>query len=148
MLVNNDLQDRWIPRYFRLAIANMLSNLMVPLSGMVSVSFLGHLQEIRHLAGVALATVVFNYFYRALNFLRLSVSGTTAQATGRNDQQEVLLLCLRNVLIALGLGFAVLLLQYPLRELGFMYMSCAVSFLFTQCRCEYNKSERPNDLSI
>ncbi|MFN6482896.1 MULTISPECIES: hypothetical protein [unclassified Nostoc] len=48
MLGNNDLQDRWIPRYFRLAIANILSNLMVPLSGMVSVSFLGHLQDIRH----------------------------------------------------------------------------------------------------
>ncbi|MDF5737493.1 MULTISPECIES: guanitoxin biosynthesis MATE family efflux transporter GntT [unclassified Nostoc] len=123
MLVNNDLQDRWIPRYFRLAIANMLSNLMVPLSGMVSVSFLGHLQDIRHLAGVALATVVFNYFYRALNFLRLSVTGTTAQATGRNDQQEVLLLGLRNVLIALGLGFVVLLLQYPLRELGFIVLN-------------------------
>ncbi|MDZ8080737.1 MAG: guanitoxin biosynthesis MATE family efflux transporter GntT [Nostoc sp. DcaGUA01] len=125
MLGNKDLQDRWIHRYFRLAIANMLSNLMVPLSGMVSVSFLGHLQDIRHLAGVALGTVVFNYFYRTFNFLRLSVTGTTAQATGRNDREEVLLLGLRNVLIALSLGFAVLLLQYPLRELGFIVLNNA-----------------------
>jgi multidrug resistance protein, MATE family len=125
MLVNSDLQDRWILRYVKLASANMFSNLMVPLSGMVSVSFLGHLQEFDHLAGVALATVVFNYLYRTFNFLRLSVTGTTAQATGRNDQQEVLLLGLRNILIALGLGFAILILQYPLRELGFIVLNNA-----------------------
>ncbi|MCF2148598.1 MATE family efflux transporter [Desmonostoc muscorum LEGE 12446] len=125
MLVNSDLQDRWILRYVKLAIANMLSNLMVPLSGMVSVSFLGHLQEFDHLAGVALATVVFNYLYRTFNFLRLSVTGTTAQATGRNDRESVLLIGLRNVLIALGFGLAVLLLQYPLRELGFIVLNNA-----------------------
>ncbi len=28
MLGNNDLQDRWISRYFRLAIANMLVDLL------------------------------------------------------------------------------------------------------------------------
>jgi MATE family multidrug resistance protein len=119
------LQDRWILRYVKLAIANMLSNLMVPLSGMVSVAFLGHLQEFEHLAGVALATVVFNYLYRTFNFLRLSVTGTTAQATGRKDRVEVLLIGLRNVLIALGLGLAILLLQYPLRELGLIVLNNA-----------------------
>jgi MATE family multidrug resistance protein len=125
MLVNSDLQDRWILRYVKLAITNMLSNLMAPLSGMVSVAFLGHLQEFDHLAGVALATVVFNYLYRTLIFLRPSVICSTAQATGRNDREAVLLLGLRNVLIALGLGLAVLILQYPLRELGFIVLNNA-----------------------
>lgn len=118
-------QYDFIPRYFRLAIANLVSNLMVPLSGLVSIAFLGHLTEIHHLAGVALATVLFNYLYRTLNFLRLSITGVTAQAAGRNDREAVLLIGLRNILIALGLGLMILLVQYPLREAGFALLSGA-----------------------
>ncbi|MFM6401038.1 MAG: hypothetical protein ACKPFF_30555, partial [Planktothrix sp.] len=42
-------------RFFQLSVVNILSNLMVPLSGLVDIAFLGHLAEIRHLAGVAIA---------------------------------------------------------------------------------------------
>lgn len=48
-------QYDFVPRYFRLALANVLSNIMVPLANLVSVIFLGHLDEIHHLAGVAKA---------------------------------------------------------------------------------------------
>jgi multidrug resistance protein, MATE family len=112
-------------RFFRLAIVNIVSNLMVPLAGLVDVAFLGHLAEIRHLAGVALATVLFNYIYWTFGFLRMGTTGTTAQAVGRSDSDTVLLTLLRNGLIALGIGFIILLLQQPLRELGFTLLSAA-----------------------
>ena len=48
-------------RFFQLSCFNILSNLMVPLTSLIDVAFLGHLAEIRHLAGVALATILFNY---------------------------------------------------------------------------------------
>jgi hypothetical protein len=35
-------QYDFVPRYFRLALANVLSNIMVPLASLVSVIFLGH----------------------------------------------------------------------------------------------------------
>jgi MATE family multidrug resistance protein len=117
--------DRYdfLPRFFRLASVNILSNLMVPLAGLTSVAFLGHLGDIRHLAGVTLSTVLFNYIYRTLGFLRMSTTGMTAQAVGREDEEGVLLTGLRNGILALGLGITILILQYPLQEIGFALLS-------------------------
>ncbi|NET54394.1 MAG: MATE family efflux transporter, partial [Merismopedia sp. SIO2A8] len=67
-------------RFLRLALVNIVSNLMVPMASLFDVAFLGHLTEIRHLAGVALATVLFNYIYWSFGFLRMGTTGTTAQA--------------------------------------------------------------------
>lgn len=123
MLLTAFEQHEFVPRFFRLAIINILSNLLVPLAGLISVAFLGHLVEIRHLAGVTLSTVLFNYIYRTLGFLRMGTTGMTAQAVGREDREEVLLTGLRNGILALGLGFAILILQHPLQELGFALLS-------------------------
>jgi MATE family multidrug resistance protein len=112
-------------RFLRLAIVNILSNLMIPLAGLVDTAFLGHLTEIRHLAGVALATILFNYIYRPLNFLRMGTTGPTAQAEAVSDRDAVLLIALRNGFIALVLGLLILLFQYPLREVGFALLSAA-----------------------
>jgi MATE family multidrug resistance protein len=110
-------------RFFRLALINILSNMMVPLAGLLSVVFLGHLTEIRHLAGVTLSTILFNFIYRALGFLRLSATGLTAQAVGRKDREEVLLIGLRSSLLALILGLIILVLHVPLRNIGFSILS-------------------------
>ncbi|MBD3887010.1 MATE family efflux transporter [Phormidium tenue FACHB-886] len=96
---------------------------MVPLAGLIDTAFLGHLSEIRHLAGVALATVLFNYIYWTFGFLRMGTTGTTAQAVGRNDRESVVLIGLRHGLLALLLGLLILLLQVPLRSLGFGLLS-------------------------
>lgn len=112
-------------RFLRLAFINILSNLMVPIAGLLSITFLGHLQDIHHLAGVTLATIIFNYLYRALGFLRTSTTGITAQGMGRKDSQEVLLVLLKNALLALSLGLIILVLQYPLRWIGFNLVSAA-----------------------
>jgi len=119
------LQKRWGEqfefgdRFFRLAAINVLSNLMVPLAGLIDTAFLGHLDDIRHLAGVALATILFNYLYWTFGFLRMGTTGTTAQAVGRGDEAEVWLTGLRNGAIALTVGLLILLFHVPLRELGF-----------------------------
>ena len=112
-------------RFFRLSLVNILSNLMVPLASLIDVAFLGHLAQIRHLAGVALATVLFNYIYWTFGFLRMGTTGTTAQAAGRSDEDGVILTGVRYGLIALGIGVLILVLQQPLRELGFALLSAA-----------------------
>lgn len=117
--------DDFLPRFFQLAAINILSNLMVPLAGLISIAFLGHLTEIRHLAGISLSTILFNYLYRALGFLRMSTTGITAQAVGRDDRATVLLTGLRNGILALGLGIAILLFHQPLGMLGFGLLSAA-----------------------
>jgi multidrug resistance protein, MATE family len=111
--------------FFRLTFVNVLSNLMVPLAGLIDTAFLGHLHEIRHLAGVALASVLFNYLYWTFGFLRMGTTGLTAQAMGRQDLDGALLVGLRNGTVALGLGLTILLLQQPLGLIGFALLSAA-----------------------
>ncbi len=115
--------SEFLRHFWQLAIVNILSNLMVPLAGLMDVAFLGHLAEIRHLAGVALATVLFNYIYWTFGFLRMGTTGMTAQAMGREDWEAVLLTGLRNGALALGLGAVILILQQPLRAIGFALLS-------------------------
>ncbi|MBR8837273.1 MAG: MATE family efflux transporter [Stigonema ocellatum SAG 48.90 = DSM 106950] len=118
-------QYDFVPRYFRLALANVLSNIMVPLANLVSIIFLGHLEKIQHLSGVALAGSLLNFLYLILIFLRMGTTGVTAQAVGRNDREGVLLIGLRNGLIALVIGMVLILLQYPLGELAFDVLNVA-----------------------
>lgn len=112
-------------RFFQLAIVNILSNIIIPLAGLVDIAFLGHLADIRYLAGVALATLLFDYLYRTCNFLRLGTTGPTAQAVGNSDPETVLLVLLRNGFIALSIGLLILLLQHPIAEIGFTLLSAA-----------------------
>ncbi len=96
---------------------------MVPLAGLLDVAFLGHLTEIHHLAGVSLAMVVFNYLYWTFGFLRMGTTGMTAQAIGRGDETEALLIGLRHGVLALMLGLVILALHAPLRVIGFAILS-------------------------
>lgn len=116
-------QYDFLPRFSRLAFVNVLSNLMEPLAGTISIAFLGHLSEIDHLAGVTLCATLFNIMYSILSFLRMGITGVTAQAIGRDDREEMLLVGLRNGLIALGIGALLLLLQSPLQQFWFSIMS-------------------------
>jgi MATE family multidrug resistance protein len=106
-------------RFFRLTLLNIAANLTVPLVGLVDTAMLGHLPQLGPLAGAALAAVLFDYLFWSLNFLRLSTTGLVAQAAGRGDGREEGHILGRALLLAVALGGGVLLLQEPLRRLGF-----------------------------
>ncbi|HKI83569.1 MAG TPA: hypothetical protein VKA63_04460, partial [Candidatus Krumholzibacteria bacterium] len=55
-------------RFWRLSSLNILANLMVPLTGLVDMALLGHLGQIRFLAGVALGAILFDYVYWTFGF--------------------------------------------------------------------------------
>lgn len=112
-------QYAFFPRFFRLAIANSLSIAIIPLAGLITVAFLGHLADIRYLAGAALATILFDFLYDFLNFFRWGTTAMTAIAVGENDREQLLLVGLRNGIIALGVGILILILHFPLEQLGF-----------------------------
>lgn len=114
-------------RFLGLALVNVLSNLMVPLAGLIDLAFLGHLSDLRHLAGVAVATVLFNYIYWMFGFLRMGTTGMTAQAMGRADPDEATVILLRNLGIALALGSIILVLREPLAALGFALLAATDS---------------------
>jgi MATE family multidrug resistance protein len=110
-------------RFLRLTAVNVLSNLSVPLAGLVDTAMLGHLDEIRFLAGVALGSILFDYVYWTFGFLRMGTTGLTAQAVGRGDRQATFGVLYRFGLLAVSLGAAIVLLQLPLREGGFAVLA-------------------------
>lgn len=109
-------------RFLRLTGINILANLAVPLASLVDAAMLGHLDEIRYLAGVALGGALFDFLFWSLAILRMGTTGITAQAVGRGDRQEVERIVERGLLLALGLGVVILILQRPLEELGFTFL--------------------------
>ena len=113
----------FLGRFYRLVSVSVLANMMVPLAGLVDIAFLGHLTDIRHLAGVILATILFDYLYRVLKFMRSSTNAITAQSVGKGDDKGVILAVLRSGLIALVVGLIIVLLQYPLQKVGFFLLN-------------------------
>ncbi|MCZ6669456.1 MAG: MATE family efflux transporter [Acidobacteria bacterium] len=110
-------------RYFRLTFLNILANITVPLVGLVDIAMLGHLPDIRFMAGVALVSILFDYLFWSFGFLRMGTTGTAAQAVGRADRNGLFLVLYRALLLAGLIGGALLILQYPLREAGFLLLS-------------------------
>lgn len=96
-----------------------ISNLTVPVAGLVDAALLGHLDEIRHLAGVALASLVFDYLYWTFGFLRMATTGLTAQAVGRRDERAAHLVLARGLLLAGVIALAILLLRDVIESVGF-----------------------------
>lgn len=123
MTLNQNKYRSFLPRFYRLATVSVASNMMVPLAGLCDTAFLGHLQDLKYLAGVILASILFDYLYRILKFLRNSTNAMTAQAAGEEDRQGVLLAGLRSGLVAIAIALLILCLQYPIQKLGFFILS-------------------------
>lgn len=110
-------------RFFRLAIPNIVSNVTVPLVGLVDTAFLGHLPNIDFLAGVALGAVIFDYAYWTFGFLRMGTTGMTAQAVGRDDHREIYHILYRSLVVALTVAVVLLLARDLIRDFGFAMLS-------------------------
>ena len=66
----------------QLAIPNIISNITVPLLGMVDLAIIGSLNDYNLIAAIGIGIGVFNLLYWNFGFLRMSTSGFTAQAYG------------------------------------------------------------------
>ena len=113
----------FLPRFSQLAAVSIFSNMMVPLAGIFDTAFLGHLEDIRYLAGVVLGSILFDYLYRILKFFRNSTNAQTAQAVGEKNHKGILLAALRSGMVALAIAAVILILQYPIQKLGFAILS-------------------------
>lgn len=106
----------------RLAIPNIISNITVPLLGMVDMFIVGHLERTEYIGAVALATMIFNVVYAAFSFLRMGTSGFTAQAYGAENKQEQANILLRAMLVAFSAGVLMILIQKIISGVGFYFL--------------------------
>lgn len=103
----------------RLAIPSIVSNITVPLLGLVDIAIVGHLGSAAYIGGIAIATMMFNIIYWLFGFLRMGTGGLVAQAYGERNLKSSMDLLTRSVSVALGLAFSIILLQYPIEWLTF-----------------------------
>jgi len=101
-------------RILRLALPSIITNITVPLLGMVDVAIVGHIGNASYIAAIALATMVFNLIYWSFGFLRMGTSGLTAQAYGAKDETEYLRILVRAMTIALMIAIVLIALQLPI----------------------------------
>ena len=113
-LADNSLADNQSTRYrhiWALAWPIVLSNITLPLVGAVDVAVMGHLPDPAFVGGVALGTLLFDFFYLFFGFLRMSTTGFAARAYGEAAHSENQLILARASAIALlaACGFILLL---------------------------------------
>ncbi|MBI9038427.1 MAG: MATE family efflux transporter [Bacteroidales bacterium] len=106
----------------KLAIPNIISNITVPMLGLVDLAILGHLESEIYIGAIALGSLVFNFIYFGFGFLRMSTSGFTAQAVGKDDSKEVILVLSRSLFTAFSGSFLIILLQIPIAFISFSLM--------------------------
>lgn len=106
------------PRIWSLAWPIIVSNISVPLLGLVDTAVMGHLPDSRYLAGVTLGATLFGFLYWSFGFLRMGTTGLVAQAQGRESATEIRNLLGQSLIMAGVIGMALIALSSPLIELG------------------------------
>ncbi|MEZ9819738.1 MATE family efflux transporter [Shewanella sp. 10N.286.45.A1] len=116
-----------------LALPMILSNITVPLLGLVDTAVVGHLSNAYYLGGVAVGSTIITLIIWLLGFLRMATTGLVAQAYGANDTQQQYRLLVQAGSLALIFGLAAVLLQLPIVNLA-MAMSDASVEVERYCR--------------
>ncbi|WP_294336521.1 MATE family efflux transporter [uncultured Sphingomonas sp.] len=97
----------------------MLGQATVPLVGIVDTAVIGRTGDAAALAGVALGGTIVSFLFWSFGFLRMGMTGLTAQASGRGDVEEVSELLARGLAIGAGMGALLMAMQLVLIPAAF-----------------------------
>ena len=111
-----NIRDRQI---LQIALPSIISNITVPLLGMIDVAIVGHMGSAAYIGAVAVGSMIFNLIYWLFGFLRMGSSGLTSQALGRRDLTEVIRMLVLSLTIALTIALSLIVLQIPMKCLMF-----------------------------
>ena len=106
-----------------IAVPVMISNVSTPLIGVVDTGVVGQIPNPAYIGAVAVGSLVFSFVFWSFGFLRMGTTGLTAQALGAGDNDELRSVLGRALLIALGAGAGLILLQWPIREIAFVSLN-------------------------
>lgn len=106
-------------RILGLALPNIITNITVPLLGMVDMAIVGHLSA-THIGAIAIGAQIFNLIYWNFGFLRMGTSGFTAQAYGARDMDEAVKIFYRALSLAVIIAVLLIALQWPLSRLALL----------------------------
>lgn len=106
-------------RVLHIAVPIVLSNLTVPLLGLVDTGVVGQLGAPEAIGAVGIGAIILTSVYWVFGFLRMGTSGLVAQSHGAGDQPEVGAHLLRALAIAMAAGLAFIALQLPITWAAF-----------------------------
>ncbi len=106
-------RDMW-----RIAAPMILSNVSVPLLGMVDTGVTGHLESPAYLGAVAIGGTIFTMLYMGMNFLRMGTTGIAAQSYGAGDNDGLRVSLGQALLVSLAIAALILTLQAPIAKLA------------------------------
>ncbi|UTM57451.1 MATE family efflux transporter DinF [Photobacterium sp. CCB-ST2H9] len=94
---------------FALALPMVLSNITVPLLGLVDAAVIGHLEHAWYLGGVAVGGTMISVTFWLLGFLRMATTGLCAQAYGASNKKAQAMVLLQGLALAWGLALLLIL---------------------------------------
>ena len=103
---------------FRLAVPMTLAYISSPLVGIVDTAVIGRLGDAALLGGIAVGALVFDFVFATFNFLRSGTTGPDAQAFGAATGARSTAILARALIVAVADGVLIVLLQWPLLEVG------------------------------
>jgi MATE family multidrug resistance protein len=103
---------------WRIAAPMVLSNISVPLLGMVDTGVVGHLESAVYLGAVAIGSTIFSFLYAGMNFLRMGTTGIAAQCYGAGDYDGLRVSLGQAMVVAILIAVIAMLLQEPIGSLG------------------------------
>ena len=109
-------------RILQIAVPSIISNITVPLLGLVDVTIVGHLGSAAYIGAIAVGGMLFNIIYWIFGFLRMGTSGMTNQAFGQRNLEEVTKLLLRSVGVGLFIALCLMTLQYPIQKAAIAFI--------------------------
>ena len=122
-----------------IAVPSIVSNVTVPLLGLVDVTIVGHMGSAAYIGAIAVGSMIFNVIYWVFGFLRMGTSGMTSQAYGARDWQGLSRLLVRALTVGIGVGMLFIVLQSFIRH-GALALMPHPTFASTQppistCAC-------------
>ena len=107
----NDISKLYL---FKLSIPIFFANIATPFVGIVDTGLMGHLGSEKFLAAISVATSVMTMVFWSFGFLRMGTVALVSQSLGRKDWNEVTLIFIRNLILALFIGLLLILLKNPI----------------------------------
>ena len=107
---------------FKLALPSIISNITVPLLGIIDLTIVGHMGDVIYIGAIAIGTMIFNVLYWLFGFLRMGTSGMTSQALGKRDLTEAMRLLVRSLTISTTIALIFILFQLPIRWMALSIM--------------------------
>jgi len=123
LLSHKKTNQRVNRKILNLAIPNIISNITIPLLGIVDLTMMGHLGNEVFIGAIALGGMIFNFIYWGFSFLRMGTSGFTAQAYGEENQKESISILSRALLVGILGSLLLIIMQFPIEKFSFWMIS-------------------------